>query len=678
MMQFATEEEIREAHAVLFPGKPFFEADKLDVIRCNESRDIKACPGSGKTSVLLAKLAILSNRMPFSDGSGVCVLTHTNVAIDEIKSRLGDKSDILLGYPNFCGTIQSFVDQFFAKPFFNSFWNCPIDAINSERAEKIILEEYWKFFREKKKEEKHFLYGFVDVNNYKVGKEINWNDVHFAIGNVIKDVYYDYTLKKFYTKYGANRCLAANKNGAQSPTLSFLMRVRRAPERYGIIKYEDAYALALAYLSLVPGIRDALSSRFRYVFIDETQDSSDLQLACLDALFDRKKVVVQRFGDPYQAIYNYKTEKECAWTPINPLPLNKSKRFGPSIANVLKTVCVTDNREMEGNDAVPSLKPVMIVYSEGKKVLPAFAELLREKRIIGISVADLAKNEKEQDPLRRVNIKAIGFVGKKKGENGKESIHNYFPQFENQTIENNVLGENISLNSFLQKNAVNDEPQEYRNHILDAMVTVLVQANKRKGNGRFFSKTSMLDYLEANASMTYESLIASLPGWVLKMSNSDTSVDLGVFEEVKSFISNDFAAAFELNIEAEPVRLFLQKREDGFYQLKNQEQSQNLYRDGEIEIQVSTVHSVKGETHAATLFLETKNYKYESEHLGAQLCGEPFRQRKGDSNVLQALKIAYVALSRPKYLLAYAIHKDRFQLLDKGKLEQIWEIKNVE
>ena len=31
----------------------------------------------------------------------------------------------------------------------------------------------------------------------------------------------------------------------------------------------------------------------------------------------------------------------------------------------------------------------------------------------------------------------------------------------------------------------------------------------------------------------------------------------------------------------------------------------NVYKEDDIEIEVSTVHSVKGETHAATLYLET-------------------------------------------------------------------------
>ena len=34
---------------------------------------VTACPGSGKTTTLLAKLAILATRMPLEEGKGVCV-----------------------------------------------------------------------------------------------------------------------------------------------------------------------------------------------------------------------------------------------------------------------------------------------------------------------------------------------------------------------------------------------------------------------------------------------------------------------------------------------------------------------------------------------------------------------------------------------------------------------------
>ena len=52
--------------------------------------DVQACPGSGKTTMVAAKLLILANKWnrPYQ---GVCVLTHTNVAKNEIIERLKAK-----------------------------------------------------------------------------------------------------------------------------------------------------------------------------------------------------------------------------------------------------------------------------------------------------------------------------------------------------------------------------------------------------------------------------------------------------------------------------------------------------------------------------------------------------------------------------------------------------------
>ena len=49
--------------------------------------------------------------MPLENGAGICVLSHTNVAVNEIKNRLSDYADRLLSYPNYIGTIQSFIDR---------------------------------------------------------------------------------------------------------------------------------------------------------------------------------------------------------------------------------------------------------------------------------------------------------------------------------------------------------------------------------------------------------------------------------------------------------------------------------------------------------------------------------------------------------------------------------------
>ena len=107
-----SDEEIESTEKLLLSEGAHFLNDAREVIRCWESTDVLACPGSGKTTVLLAKLKLLADRMPFEDGSGICVLSHTNVAVNEIKEKLPAYNDKLLNYPNYIGTIQSFVDKY--------------------------------------------------------------------------------------------------------------------------------------------------------------------------------------------------------------------------------------------------------------------------------------------------------------------------------------------------------------------------------------------------------------------------------------------------------------------------------------------------------------------------------------------------------------------------------------
>ena len=108
--------DIAYAENLLLPKGCQFNDERRAFIRCMESRDVVACPGSGKTTALLAKLLILAQKMPFADGRGICVLTHTNIAIDLIKKKAGIASTLLFRYPNFFGTIHSFIGTYLAIP----------------------------------------------------------------------------------------------------------------------------------------------------------------------------------------------------------------------------------------------------------------------------------------------------------------------------------------------------------------------------------------------------------------------------------------------------------------------------------------------------------------------------------------------------------------------------------
>lgn len=133
-----TDDDIKMAEELILPKGERFNDERRTFIKSTESRDVLACPGSGKTTALLAKLYILAQKMPFPDGRGICVLTHTNVAIDEIRSKIGTEANILFQYPNFFGTIQAFVNYFLAIPAYKDEFHNNVLSIDSDQYSKIL------------------------------------------------------------------------------------------------------------------------------------------------------------------------------------------------------------------------------------------------------------------------------------------------------------------------------------------------------------------------------------------------------------------------------------------------------------------------------------------------------------------------------------------------------------
>lgn len=134
--------DIESTERLLLPDGAHFSEDARDVMRCWHSTDVSACPGSGKTTVLLAKLKLLADRMPFVSGAGICVLSHTNVAVNEIEKRLSDYADKLLSYPNYIGTIQSFVDKFVTMPYLRNITGRNVQAVDDFTYAQHMISSY--------------------------------------------------------------------------------------------------------------------------------------------------------------------------------------------------------------------------------------------------------------------------------------------------------------------------------------------------------------------------------------------------------------------------------------------------------------------------------------------------------------------------------------------------------
>ena len=137
-----TDEDIEWVRTIM----PDIELDecRIQILKNMNSVDIHACPGSGKTTILVAKLAILSRKWKWQN-RGICVLSHTNVAREEIEERLGtlNVGKKLLSYPHFIGTFQAFLDTFIAMPFLRS-CGCPVNIIDTDYVVALSPEDRLK------------------------------------------------------------------------------------------------------------------------------------------------------------------------------------------------------------------------------------------------------------------------------------------------------------------------------------------------------------------------------------------------------------------------------------------------------------------------------------------------------------------------------------------------------
>lgn len=79
-------EEYDLVETILLNGN-HFNSQQREFIELFESKTIIAGPGAGKTTSLAAKIILLLRYLNYSGSrEGVCIITHTNVAVNEINT----------------------------------------------------------------------------------------------------------------------------------------------------------------------------------------------------------------------------------------------------------------------------------------------------------------------------------------------------------------------------------------------------------------------------------------------------------------------------------------------------------------------------------------------------------------------------------------------------------------
>jgi superfamily I DNA/RNA helicase len=623
-------EEIKRVEKLLLPeGKTFGDesSERVKVIKeINESCDVVACPGSGKTTVLLAKLIILANRMPFDDYRGICVLTHTNVAIDLIKSKANLASDKLFKYPNFFGTIQSFVDRYLAIPAYTKKY--------PNRSTWIDNDTYKSYF---------------DRNQYRfLGKKA----IHFCKVKSRKNYPYSISYLDLVLNED-NFCESLKLNLEEEVDKKIYEALKRTKEymfEAGYLTFKDAYDLASLYIKKHTDLGKAFCHRFKYLFIDEMQDTDNDQLNIIEKLFDNSDTIVQYFGDPNQAIYDSNVQEDMLWNPGKNgrkiLKISDSKRFGKKIADILDKIKINDEIDMGSSSQNSTVQPKLLLYKSGQehKVLEKFIEIINENKEVWLPEL------KKEKPI----YKAIGWIAKERTEkeitDGKLNISSYYKDFQKKADKNKQKYNNLRFYlcrhielSYLKGAKV------YSNLIVLAFLEVLNLGEIRiPETKRLYTKNTLLKYLKENNQLSI--FLEKVANWAKRINQSTDEYDNDIIQDIRTYINTDFQKFFGYNIEK--IKDFVESRKNDTEENKDKKEKGCIYYSSKpelngIEVEVGTVHSIKGETHTATLYMETFYNKYfESKRLAKQLTNNE-KDKK-------TIKMLHVGFSRPTHLLCFA------------------------
>jgi len=589
-----------------------FDNESREFIKCLESKDIQACPGAGKTTSLVAKLDILSNYMPFEDNSGILVLTHTNVAVDEIKAKLGTNAQKVLGYPNHVGTFQSFINKYLAIPMYIKLFGKRPERIDSYVFNEKLL----------KKLNTYYLGNFIPM----IMEANNINNIEYFLNMLVVEN------NKITIKLNNRRKTIVNKGKpsyrniqrALDDDIVFMLK------RDGFLTYEYCYELAIQYLNNYPQILEVFQKRFKYVFVDEAQDTDDRQFEILNRLFSENSIV-QKIGDNNQAIFNFSGAKDKGWkVDEDSIEIKNTKRLSSLISKQVIKVAI-EPQELNGDETI-DIQPTVILFDNTEDVLPKFGELIIEN--------GLHLNEK-------YSFKAIGAVAKQ--HDTKDTILDYFPEYQ----KNNISQEFDTLIEKLEITEVNNiRPKDYKNIILDILKNYLKEKNILN-NGKAFTKNTILFTLQENNDEEYNNFKLKLFHTTEKLSLSKC-----VQDDIKELLAIILAFK-EQTLDDEVLNEVIKN-----YQIQLENKSkQNIYRyeknDISFDIDISTIHKVKGETHTATLVLETFNRGYDIYQLINLLKGN------NKTGLETKKKLIYVAMSRPTHFLCLAIHKEQIKDLDK-------------
>lgn len=624
----------------LTPDLNFDDDERMAALLEAGSRDFNAVPGSGKTSLLAAKLLLLANKWPHAN-KGICILSHTNVAREEIARRLAktEEGSRLLAYPHFIGTIHGFVNQFLALHALRAL-EMHVDMIDDDVfARRAMTKLGGNRFST--------LRAWL---NHQPNGEALLTKLRFSFTGEDLDIVSD----------GGDLPSDTSTSGKQ------LRKIKGEIADDGVFRHCDMFAFAEVALTHCPDLLDVVHRRFPMVFVDEMQDTSWEQENMLNRLFEGRSVV-QRFGDADQKIISNDDDGKTTFPRAGHGTISTSKRFGSRIADAVARVRLSQLPVI--GEAADDISPVLLLYKSDQvcHVMHRFGHLVADR-----FDADALRGQKVRAMCARKSVDGGAEPGRHLGE--------YWPPYAQAQNDNKTNGKDgfWRLLEMKPTATLRASLAERASDMRKAVLQVLRAANapfaKDVRDGRALIravaeqggnvpalqqlileltlKTEPCDTLEARAAFL-ESLHGRLSDLI------PAAVNLDAFKALETFA---LAAAAPAGADLPTV-------------------CDVLHEGRSLQFSLGTVAGMKGETHIASLVLESyggRSRKFDLElaleciaELGKGIAKLSATQRDQMRNV-------YVAVSRPTRFLCLAANQLRVTAETRSALEaKGWKIEHI-
>ena len=647
-----------------------FDKPRREILHSNDSFDVQACPGSGKTTLLVAKLAILGARWPHAR-RGICVLSHTNVARQEIETKLAGTAvgHRLLGYPHFVGTIHGFVNEFLALPLLRS---------EGHHVRLIDDESHGEFCR-------RLLYSVGAFAKAKVYLE---NKEQHSPDRTIRALRYEGSDFTLGSAAGSLPCSAESASG------KILDKIKRQAVSKGLWRFDDMFAWSERLLAKHATVAEFARWRFPAVFLDEAQDTSELQGSLLNRIFPASACDLrQRFGDSNQAIYDF---GQLAAT-TDPFPANgyrsmpNSQRFGANIAAKVHSLAPDPpSPSLAGEGPRPNVLPgaldpaamphtiFLFVPSSARQVLPAFGSLLLQT---------FPDEVLRSEPFL---ARAIGRVGRSQAPDKKVPRHfgDYWEAYEPLAAKLEPRPEHLAdyVHLAQRRRVVTVDCAESIKMVVKGVCELIgmVQPGAIPRGGH--TARWLWDALRKDKTSD-----VSLRGLLWEWCIEATPVVEGLWTDKVTELRCALGPMIGTNWNAD-ADIFCQWSVKYAGQTSGSNAAghapANLYRFHQggryVDIDVGTIHNAKGQTHTATLVVESYFRKHDLEDLLPWLCCKKCgADSKAGTERTDRMRLVYTAMTRPSHLLCLAMRRNAIGHNDaepetRRQLEQLgWTVKDL-